>query len=74
MVGAMMVRYCVYSHLNLNRFSTPVWILNLVTLYTAVLGSLLVLLISSVFLTQEIVRDAMSQLKSGKYDGSMFYV
>ena len=74
MVGAMMVRYRVYSHLNLNRFSTPVWILNLVTLYTAVLGSLLVLLISSVFLTQEIVRDAMSQLKSGKYDGSMFYV
>ena len=49
MVVVMMVRYRISSHLNLKRFSILALILNLATVCTTVLGSLLVLLIYLLF-------------------------
>ena len=43
-----------------------------ISLYDSIRESISPSDLSSILITQEIVHDAMSQLKSGKYDGSMF--
>ena len=73
MVVVMMVRYRISSHLNLKQFS----ILALIytqprnSLYDSIRESIGPSDLSSIFISQEVVRDAISQLKSGKHDGSI---